>query len=104
MNTEPNRCNLNLETFATQVARELAKQLRFDMAPEALHTASDVATLLRCSPTYVSDVVAMQPGFPTPIRLLGGRRRGTKRWKRREIAAWINRQAQIERGRRGRTL
>jgi predicted DNA-binding transcriptional regulator AlpA len=91
---ERSRCRFDPESLATQIAQVLAKQLRFEMAPEALLTAADIAILLRCSRTYVSNVVSMRPDFPVAIRLLGGLQHGTKRWKRREVAAWINKQSQ----------
>jgi predicted DNA-binding transcriptional regulator AlpA len=98
MGSDLSQCRLNMESLAAAIARELAKQLRFEMAPEALLTAADIATLMRCTPTYISNVLTKRPGFPIVIRI-GGHTRGRKRWKRREVAAWINKQAQASRAR-----
>lgn len=49
---------------------------------ERLWTADDVANFLGLSPRTVSEKIAMQPGFPRPLKF------GVKRWYMMEVMAW----------------
>lgn len=50
-----------------------------------LWTAEDIAQYLQLSPRTVSEKLAMQPGFPKPLKL------GVKRWYMVEVLAWAKR-------------
>ena len=62
----------------------LAREISSQLAPDGLLDAADIASVLRCSPRYVSEEVARSPGFPKAIRLAGpDGRRSHARWQRR---------------------
>lgn len=50
-----------------------------------LWTADDIGQYLHLSPRTVSEKLAMQPGFPKPLKL------GVKRWYMVEVIAWAKR-------------
>lgn len=47
-----------------------------------LWTAEDIGQYLQMSPRTVSEKLAMQPGFPKPLKL------GVKRWYMTEVLTW----------------
>ena len=49
---------------------------------DRLWTAEDIGRHLNLSPRTVSEKLAMQPGFPKPLKL------GVKRWYMVEVLAW----------------
>lgn len=71
------------------LAREIASRL----ASDALLDASDIASLIKCSPRYLAEEVSRSPGFPKAIRFTGPNgRRSNARWQRRDIIEWIESQ------------
>ena len=56
---------------------------------EMLMKAEDIAKILQVSTRHVSEGYAMQPGFPTPIRLPASNGKGLYRWRRADIMEWI---------------
>lgn len=84
--------------------QELARELAVRMAPDALLDREDVASLLRCTPRYVSDHYSLAPGFPRAIYLASGPdgRRGLPKWRRSAIMEWIEKQADGKPARGGR--
>ncbi len=70
---------------------DLARQVAAIIAPDALLEASDIGAMLKCTPRYVTEEYARSPGFPKAIRLTGPNGRSSKpRWRRRDIAQWID--------------
>jgi predicted DNA-binding transcriptional regulator AlpA len=53
---------------------------------DKLLTPEDVASILQVPKRQVTDRYAHRPDFPKPVVLPGGR---FKRWRREDIAAWI---------------
>jgi predicted DNA-binding transcriptional regulator AlpA len=81
----------------------LARQIAMRMDPQALLDAEDVGAFLKCSPRYVQEEYVKAPGFPKAIRLTGPEgRRGNARWRRQDITAWVDSQANGQSRRGGR--
>ena len=80
----------------------LARAISSQLAPDGLVDAADVASILKCSPRYLTEEVSHSPGFPKAIRFAGpDGRRSNARWQRRDITEWIEGQ-RIDQGRVGR--
>ena len=84
---------------------DLARELAFRMAPDALLDAADVGSMLKCQARYVMEEYVHAPGFPTAIRLtLPNGARARPRWERSAISLWItsHREGKSKRGGRPR--
>jgi hypothetical protein len=72
---------------------ELARAISSQLAPDGLLDAAGVASILKCSPRYLSKDIALSPEFPKAIRFAGpDGRRSNARWQRRDIMEWIESQ------------
>lgn len=61
-----------------------------DAAADSLMTAADIAKLLQVSTRSVAEKYSMHPHFPVALRLPSPKGQGDRRWKRKEIMAWID--------------
>lgn len=73
----------DIDTLATKIAAKLD--------PIALLDAEAVGALLDCAGRYVREEYMRAPGFPKPVRLTGPEgRRSQPKWRRKDIADWID--------------
>jgi predicted DNA-binding transcriptional regulator AlpA len=97
----PDESSLDVSSLAAKIAQEVAKQLRGAMLPDALLDSGELATLLGCTRNHFTDRVAKHPNFPRAVRIPSlSSELGVRRWKRREVLEWIERQ--VDRGARSR--
>lgn len=85
-NIPPDALNTVVDKIAAEVAGRIAPPIPVEID---LWDAAQIGKLLKVCPRQVSERYSMLPDFPQPVMLPSGGAKQNRRWKAKEIIAWI---------------